>query len=104
MIEANRTMYAGTDRDKLIPVIMEATQKPRDAVEFAIEFLLKSCIWSVNEGFDKERTEWSMQNDVDNGDVPPDKKLPFDKIVELSLATEAVEAAGGRKEFGSCKL
>ena len=45
-----------------------------------------------------------MQNDVDNGDVPADKKLPFDKLVELSLATEAVEAAGGRKELGSCKL
>ena len=104
MIEANRVMYAGGDRDKLIPVIMEATAKPRDAVEFALDFLTKGCIWSVNEGFDRTRTEWSMQNDVDNGDVPADKKLGFDQIVELSLAKEAVEAAGGSKTFGTCKL
>ena len=104
MIEANRVMYAGGDRDKLIPVIMEATAKPRDAVEFALDFLTKGCIWSVNEGFDRTRTEWSMQNDVDNGDVPADKKLDFDQIVELSLAKEAVEAAGGSKTFGTCKL
>ena len=104
MIEANRTMYEGRDRDKLIPVIMEATGKPRDAVEYALDVITKNCVWSVNEGFDPERIAWTMQNDVDNGDVPADKKLGFDQIVELSLAKEAVEAAGGAKAYGACKL
>src|SRR5260221_5888044 len=39
MIEANRAVY--TNRDKVIPAIMEATQKPRDAVEFAIGVITK---------------------------------------------------------------
>ena len=34
MIEANRTIYS--DKDKAIPAIVEATQKPREAVDFAI--------------------------------------------------------------------
>ena len=103
LIEANRAMYEGKDRDKLVPVIMEATGKPRDAVEFAIGDLVKRCIWSVNEGFERERTEWTMQDDVDNGDVPKEKKLAFEQIAELSLAKEAVDLAGGRKEYGACK-
>jgi len=104
MIEANRAMYSGADRDKLLPVILEATQKPREAVLFAIDFLTKNCMWSVNEGFDRARIDWTMQNDVDNGDVPAAKKLGFEQLVDLSLATEAVEMAGGHKEFGACKL
>ena len=49
MIEANRTMYR--DKDKVVPIIMEATQKPREAVEFAVDMLTKNCVPSVNTGF-----------------------------------------------------
>jgi NitT/TauT family transport system substrate-binding protein len=101
MIEANRTMYR--ERDKVMPVIVEATQKPKDAVEYALDFLTKNCILSVNEGFNRARTEWMMQNAVAIGDIEADKKLPFDRVADLKLAQDAVAAAGGPVTIGSCK-
>ena len=53
-----------------MPIIVEATQKPKEAVEFAIDVLTKNCILSVNEGFVRERTEWTHQNSIDIGDIP----------------------------------
>ena len=101
MIEANRTVYR--DKDKVIPIIVEATQKPKDAVEYAVDVLTKNCILSVNEGFLRDRIEWTHQNNIDNGDIPPEKKLTFDQIVDLKLASDAVEAAGGHTSINGCK-
>jgi NitT/TauT family transport system substrate-binding protein len=47
MIEADRAIYR--DRDKVIPIMVEATQKPREAVEYAWERNTRNCIWGVNE-------------------------------------------------------
>jgi ABC-type nitrate/sulfonate/bicarbonate transport system substrate-binding protein len=101
MIEANRTMYR--DKDKVLPIIVEATQKPREAVEYALDQLTKGCVWSVNTGFDKERTEWTMQRDIDTGDVEAAKRLSFEQVVDLKLAQEAVEKAGGPTTINGCK-
>jgi NitT/TauT family transport system substrate-binding protein len=101
MIEANRAIYR--DRDKVIPIIMEATQKPREAVEFAIDTLTKNCILSINSGFVRERTEWTHQNNIDIGDIPPEKKLSFDQIADLKLAEEAVASLGGPVTISGCK-
>jgi len=100
MIEANRTIYR--EKAKVVPIMMKATEKPQDAVEYAWEVETKNCVWSVNEGFTRERTEWSAQNSVDTGDIEKDKKPSFDQIVELSLAKEAVDLAGGRQTIGKC--
>jgi NitT/TauT family transport system substrate-binding protein len=101
MIEANRTIYR--DREKVIPIIMEATQKPRDAVAFSIDILTKNCILSVNTGFVRERTEWTHQNNIDIGDIPPEKKLTFDQIADHQLAEEAVASLGGPVTIDTCK-
>lgn len=101
MIEANRTVYR--DRNKVVPIIMEATQKPKDAVEYAIDVLTKGCILSVNEGFVRERTEWTHQNNINVGDLEAAKKLTFEQIADLKLASDAVEKAGGRVTIGNCK-
>jgi NitT/TauT family transport system substrate-binding protein len=101
MIEANRAIYG--DKDKVIPIIMKATQKPRDAVEFAIGVLTKNCILSVNSGFVRERTEWTHQNNIDIGDIPPEKKLTFDQIADHALAEEAVASLGGPVTINTCK-
>jgi ABC-type nitrate/sulfonate/bicarbonate transport system substrate-binding protein len=101
MIEANRAIYR--DRDKVIPIIMEATQKPRDAVEFAIDTLTKNCILSVNSGFVRDRTEWTHQNNIDIGDIPPEKKLTFDQIADHKLAEDAVASIGGPVTINTCK-
>lgn len=101
MIEANRTIYR--EHDKVVPVIVDATQKPKDAVEYAIGVLTKNCILSVNEGFVRERTEWTHQNNINVGDLEPSKKLTFEQIADVSIAKDAVEKAGGPVTIGSCK-
>ncbi len=101
MVEANRTIYR--EKDKVIPIIVEATQKPREAIEYAWEQLTKNCIWSVNTGLNRERTDWMMQRDIEVGDVEPSKKLGYEQIVDEKLAQEAVEKAGGPLTINGCK-
>lgn len=101
MIEANRLIYR--EKDKVVPIMVKATQKPQDAVEYAWDFLTKNCIWSVNEGFDKKRTEFTVDMDVNAGDIEAAKKPSFDQVVDLSIAKEAVAAAGGPVTIGSCR-
>jgi NitT/TauT family transport system substrate-binding protein len=100
MIEANRTIYR--EKDKVVPIIMEATQKPKEAVEYAWEVETKNCVWSVNEGLTRKRTQWSIDNSVANGDVEEAKKPSVEQVANIALAKEAVEAAGGRVTIGNC--
>ena len=101
MIEANRTIYR--DKDKVIPIMVTATQKPREAVEYAWDALTKSCIWSVNQGFDRARTQWTIDNDVMHGDIDAAKKPTVEDVIDQKLADEALKAAGGPVTIGSCK-
>ena len=100
MIEANRTIYR--EKDKVVPIIVDATQKPKDAVEYAWDVETKNCIWSVNEGFDPKRTQWSIDNSVANGDVEANQKPTVEQVANIKLASEAVELAGGRVKIGNC--
>jgi ABC-type nitrate/sulfonate/bicarbonate transport system substrate-binding protein len=101
MIEANRAMFR--DKAKVVPIIEKATDKPRDAVEYAIDILTKNCVWSVNTGFDPARTQWSIDNSAENGDIDKDKKPTVEQVANIQLAKEAVEAAGGPVTIGNCK-
>jgi NitT/TauT family transport system substrate-binding protein len=101
MIEANRAIYR--EKDKVVPVIMEATKKPKEAVEYAWEVETKNCVWSINSGFDPARTQWTIDNSVANGDIEKDKKPPVEQVANVALANEAVEAAGGPATIGNCK-
>jgi len=102
MIEANRTAYQ--DKAKVLPIIVKATEKPAEAVDYAIDVLTKNCVWSVNTGFDPARVEWTINNSVEAGDVPKDKKPSVEQVANIKLANEAVEAAGGPTTIGNCKL
>jgi ABC-type nitrate/sulfonate/bicarbonate transport system substrate-binding protein len=101
MIEANRAMF--TDKAKVVPIIEKATEKPREAVEYAIDVLTKNCVWSINTGFDPARTQWSIDNSAENGDLDKDKKPSVEQVANIALAKEAVEAAGGPVKLGNCK-
>jgi ABC-type nitrate/sulfonate/bicarbonate transport system substrate-binding protein len=101
MIEANRTAYR--DKAKVLPIIAKATEKPTEAVDYALDVLTKNCVWSINGGFDPKRTEWSIDNSVENGDIPKDKKPKVEQVANLQLAKEAVDAAGGPVTIGNCK-
>jgi ABC-type nitrate/sulfonate/bicarbonate transport system substrate-binding protein len=102
MIEANRAIYR--EKDKVVPIIMDATKKPKDAVEFAWDLETKNCVWSVNTGFDPKRTQWTIDNSVANGDVDAGKKPSDDQVANIKLADEAVALAGGRVTIGKCTL
>jgi NitT/TauT family transport system substrate-binding protein len=82
--------------------MVEATQKPKEAVEYAWDVLTKNCVWSVNEGFDPKRTEWSINTSVENGDVDAAQRPKVEQVINMQLAGEAVEAAGGRVKIGNC--
>jgi NitT/TauT family transport system substrate-binding protein len=101
MIEANRAMFR--DRDKVVPIIVKATEKPKDTVEYAIDVLTKHCVWSVNTGFDPLRTQWTVDNSAENGDIEKDKKPTVEQVANSALAKEAVDAAGGAVTIGNCK-
>jgi NitT/TauT family transport system substrate-binding protein len=100
MIEANRTIYH--DEAKVVPIMVKATGKPEDAVEYAWSVLTKHCVWSVNEGADPERTRWTINLDVADGYIDAAKKPTVDQVFDRKLATEAVAKAGGRVAIGSC--
>ena len=100
MIEANRTIYR--DPAKVVPVIMKATGKPKEAVEFAIKVLTDNCVLSVNEGYDAKRTAWTIQNDADNGYIEKDKMPTVQQVFNETIASDAVKAAGGRVTIGKC--
>ncbi len=84
-----------SDKAKVVPIIEKATEKPKEAVEYAIDVLTKNCVWSVNGGFDPKRTQWTIDNSVENGDIEKDKKPSVEQVANFALAKEAVEAAGG---------
>ena len=100
MIEANRTIYR--ERAKVVPIIRKATEKPAEAVDYAIDVLTKNCVWSVNGGFDPERTQWTVENSIENGDIEAAKKPAVEQVANLALARDAVEAAGGLVKIGEC--
>src|SRR6185503_16040998 len=100
MIEANRTIYR--DKDKVVPIMVDATKKPKDAVEYAWESNTKNCVWSVNTGFDEKRSQWSIDNSVSNGDIEAGKKPTIEQVANTKLAEEAMELAGGRVTIGNC--
>ena len=64
--------------------------------------MTKHCVWSVNDGFNPERTQWTIDNDVANGDIEARQEADGRQVIESKLANEAVEAAGGRVTIGKC--
>src|SRR6266508_2374554 len=100
LIEANRVIY--NQKEKVIPIMVEATKKPQEAVSFSYDYLVKNCVWSVNTGFSRERTEWSIDNGIENGDIQADKKPTYDQVVDVKLGEEALKAAGGPTKIRGC--
>jgi ABC-type nitrate/sulfonate/bicarbonate transport system substrate-binding protein len=100
LIEANRAIY--TQKEKVIPIMVEATKKPAEAVSYAYDYLSKNCVWSVNTGFSKERTDWSINNSIENGDIKADKRPSYEQVVDGKLGEEALAAVGGATKIRNC--
>jgi NitT/TauT family transport system substrate-binding protein len=102
MIETNRLIY--TDKEKVLPSMIRASEKSQEAVEFAWGELTRNCVWAVNTGFDQARAEWTIKNSVDAGDIPAERNLTFEQLADLSIAEAAVQKAGGPVKIGNCSL
>jgi NitT/TauT family transport system substrate-binding protein len=100
LIEANRAIYQ--QKDKVVPIMTQATEKPKEAVDVAWDYLTKNCVWSVNTGFNRERVEWSIQNAIENGDIDASKKPSYEQVVDEKLGSEALAAAGGQTTISGC--
>lgn len=101
LIEANREIYR--DKEKVIPIMVQATGKPRDAVEYAYDLETKNCLWSVNGGFDQARTMWTQDDDIANGYIDKDKRLAFNQIVDTKPLQDALKLVGGPVTIRGCK-
>jgi hypothetical protein len=64
--------------------------------------LIEHCVWSVNAGFNAKRTEWTIENDIENGYIKKEKKPTVEQVFNEKLAAEAVAAAGGPVKIGKC--
>ncbi len=102
MIEANRTIYR--DKEKVIPIMVTATGKPREEVEYARDVLTQNCVFGINAGFSRARTEWTVNNSVQMGDIAADKKPAYEQVVDESIANHAVTKVGGPISIGNCKF
>jgi ABC-type nitrate/sulfonate/bicarbonate transport system substrate-binding protein len=100
MIEANRTIYR--DEAKVVPIIMKATGRPKEAVEFAWKDLTGHCVWSVNQGYDAKRTQWTIDHDVENKFIAADKKPTVQLVFDPDIANAAVKSLGGPVTIGKC--
>lgn len=100
MIEANRTIYR--DEAKVVPIIMKATGRPKDAVEYAWKELTEHCVWSVNTGFDAKRTAWTINYDAANGDIAANHKPTVAQVFDKAIADQAVKSLGGPVKIGKC--
>ena len=98
MIEASRTIYK--DEAKVVPIIMKATGRPKDAVEYAWKTLTDNCVWTVNTGYDAKRTAWTIQHDFDVGYIK--KKPTVEQVFNPDIANEAVKKLGGPIKIGKC--
>ena len=54
-------------------------------------------------GLSPERTQWTIDNSAENGDIEKDKRPSVEQVANFALAKEAVEAAGGPVSLGNCK-
>jgi NitT/TauT family transport system substrate-binding protein len=100
MIDANRTIYR--DQARVVPIMVKATGKPKEAVEYAWEVETKHFVWSVNESFSAKRTQWTIDYDVANGSIDAAKKPTVEQVANMRVANEAVAATGGRVIIGGC--
>jgi NitT/TauT family transport system substrate-binding protein len=102
MIEADRTIYR--DKAKVIPIMMDATHKSKEAVDYAYDSLTKNCIWAVNSGFSQKRTMWTYQHDLADGDLDASaRKLTYDDIVDSKISRDAIASLGGPVTINGCK-
>lgn len=92
MIKANRFAYQ--HKDKTLEIAEKYTKQPRWALDKAYDIFVEDKIWTVNAGLPMKSVEWT--NDLNEKMKQYDGPKPSaDKLVDLSVAQEAVKSLGG---------
>src|SRR5262249_6303718 len=100
LVEANGMFW--NQNEKVSPIMVDATQKPQEAVSFHYDYLVEICVWVLNTVFSRERKECSIENALENGDNQADKKNDDEQVVAVKIGEEALKVAGGPTKIGSC--
>jgi ABC-type nitrate/sulfonate/bicarbonate transport system substrate-binding protein len=96
IMRANRAMYDTTLRSRILDMAVRETKQDRDVVEAAYKTLEAGKAWPQNEMVVKKNIEGTVQSLIENKQI--DKTVPYDQIVDLTLANRIV-AQLGKKDF-----
>jgi NitT/TauT family transport system substrate-binding protein len=96
IMRANRAMYDTTLRSRILDMAVRETKQDRDVVEAAYKTLESGKAWPQNEMVVKKNIEGTVQSLIENKQI--DKTVPYDQIVDLTLANRIV-AQLGKKDF-----
>lgn len=96
IMRANRAMYDTAVRSRILDLAVRETKADRAVVEQAYGTLEKAKAWPQNEGVSRKNIDGTVQTLVENKQI--DKAVPFDQVVDLTLAKKITEQLG-RKDF-----
>jgi NitT/TauT family transport system substrate-binding protein len=91
-IEATRALY--TQKDKIIPILVERTGYPKDIVEQSYDFMVKECMWDANTGLGKDRIDFTANLMTKVGNIPKGKTPSYEDVVDASFAEAAIKELG----------
>ncbi|MGH6771434.1 MAG: ABC transporter substrate-binding protein [Xanthobacteraceae bacterium] len=91
-IQATRLLY--TDRAKVLPIIVKHTGMSEAIAAKSLDFLVEKCIWDANHGLGPRRVNYSAKLMERVGNITKGKVPPYEQIVDLSLAQEAIKELG----------
>ncbi|MFI5339922.1 MAG: ABC transporter substrate-binding protein [Candidatus Methylomirabilales bacterium] len=92
MIRANRFMYR--NKDKTLDAAVEFTGYSREELDPAFEQLIKGRVWSVNDGLSPKMVQFSIENQIQVGNIPVDKKPTYEDVVDLGPVTQGLKTLG----------
>lgn len=98
-IRATRAMY--TQKDKVVPILVKYIGLPEKILSETLDFMVKNCIWNPYHGLTRERVNFTASLMERVGNIPKGKKPPYEQIVDLSFAEEALRELGPYD--GPCK-
>ena len=92
VIKADRYLYR--NKRGALDAAVEFTGYTLEEIEPAFDQLIKGRVWSVNDGLSRRMVDFSIDNLVKIGRIPPDKKPSYEQVVDLGPANAALKTLG----------
>jgi NitT/TauT family transport system substrate-binding protein len=94
LVKANRYIY--NNKAKTVEIAVKYTQQDADAIAQTYDILANAGAWPVNDGMPKDMVEWTVNKQVELGNVKAPEKPTYEKLVDISIVEAAISKAGGR--------